>query len=778
MRDTHRPGSAVLSASIPDPEPVIINSHSPVISAASASCDLLAVSSGSTAAHTQEPMSIIPGPTCEDQMLRATGEPCILNEKQAVVAGQLGSSSDEVRILLDSGATNNFIDQDFVNSRNLKSIRYCLPKRLTLFDGEPTSAGPIISFVKESLVVAKYSSQAKFDVTRLSGVQIVLGYSWLKENAVIINFDRRVVSFRQTQEGAESQERAEQLALPNLAESSPILAGEQLSALARKSSFSLKSTTSSSPSYNRAVSKTVRFKPLPKYRSSSKSASKFKPPFKSWSSWPTFRIPGGVVKPPNCIPVSQPIKWTSNNSPLRDTEKVEPVEQLWATIESPHEGGIDSYRELTKLPSFGVVELTQQELDDINAQVPEMYREYLDIFHPRLGTETLAPTRRYDLKIELMGDAKLTPAPLYQLSPPQMKVLKETLDREVAAGRIRPSNSPYGSPTFFVAKKDGRWRMVVDFRRLNIATIPDAYPLPLISQIIGDLAKSKFFTKLDLVGAYQLLRVAEGYEFLTAFRTPMGMYESLVVRDGLRNAPAVFQHFLNEVLTDLIGQGVIVYIDDILIHSSSLNELRRLTRLVFDRIRASSLFLKAAKCKFERESITFLGFVVSGKGVEANPSFVQGVTSFPTPRTLKETQRFLGLAGYYRRFVPQYSRVAKPLSFLTSKNIPFKWEADQENAFLELKRLMSTAPVLAHFNPEYETIVQTDASLFGWGFVISQVNDRGEEHPVAIESGSFTGAELNYTVTEKEFLAIVLAFRRQRHLLMQVTSTVVTDHLT
>jgi hypothetical protein len=168
---------------------------------------------------------------------------------------------------------------------------------------------------------------------------------------------------------------------------------------------------------------------------------------------------------------------------------------------------------------------------------------------------------------------------------------------------------------FFVPKKDGRWRMVVDYRKINKETIPDAYPLPLISQITNDLSKAKFFTKLDLVGAYQLLRMALGQEPLTAFRTQYGMFESLVVRDGLRNAPAVFQHFLNDIFKELLGRGVTIYIDDILIYASELAKLRRLTRKVFEIIRKASLYLKASKCEFEVTSMAFLGYVISDKGV-------------------------------------------------------------------------------------------------------------------------------------------------------------------
>jgi hypothetical protein len=442
----------------------------------------------------------------------------------------------------------------------------------------------------------------------------------------------------------------------------------------------------------------------------------------------------------------------------------------------------DNYAELisTEPQFYEPIDTTEddKETQELLSQIPDYCHDFLDIFRQKQGTQTLPPLREYDMKIDLRPSAKLAAAKLYQLTDDQRKVLLETLEREMAAGRIRPSKASYGSPMFFVPKKDGRWRMVVDYRKINEETIPDAYPLPLISQITNDLSKAKFFTKLDLVGAYQLLRMAIGQESLTAFRTQYGMFESLVVRDGLRNAPAVFQHFLNDIFKELLGQGVTIYIDDILIYASELAELRRLTRKVFEIIRKASLYLKASKCEFEVTSMSFLGYVISDKGIETDPAKVAAVQSFPVPTNLRESRSFIGLTSYYRRFVPNFSKIASPITSLTQKDKRFEWGESQERAFAELKDLLTKAPILSHFDPTRETIIQTDASFFGWGFIISQIDaESRREHPIAIESGRFTGAQLNYTTTEKEFMAIVEAFKRSRHMLLQVDSTVITDHL-
>ncbi|RXK34957.1 hypothetical protein M231_07790 [Tremella mesenterica] len=345
------------------------------------------------------------------------------------------------------------------------------------------------------------------------------------------------------------------------------------------------------------------------------------------------------------------------------------------------------------------------EQEELYQVVPEQYHSFIDVFNPRKGGEELPPSREYDLKFDLKEGASLKVAPLYSLGEDQ---------------------------------------------RIKKVTVLDAYPLPLIGQITKELGKARYFSKLDLIGAYQLLRVKDGFEHLTAFRTQYGTFESLVVRDGLRNAPAVFQHFLNESFRELLGKGVVVYIDDTLIYGQTLEELRETTAKVFEVLRRSNLFVKASKCEFERDSVIFLGFIVSQSGVSSNPEYVDAVVSFPRPKNLRESRGFMGVVSYYCRFVPNFSRIAKPINDLTRKDVPFVWGVEQEEAFKELKDRMCGALVLAHFDPLLKTLLRTDVSFFGWGFIISQVNELGQEHPVAIESGAFQAAQLNYM--EKETL--------------------------
>jgi hypothetical protein len=633
-----------------------------------------------------------------------------------------------LRTLWDTGASESYISLENFDHVPYTPIAYPKPIELRLFDGKPSSAGQITHYIDTYIQVSPSSQQLpiRLNITSLCDADVVLGSIWMSSVGAILDLQKSLVTLKSP---ATTLPDTGVLRAPSL-KRNPCTYPNNLALGTRRKLFVPNISTV-------ATEETLA-------------------PLEVNDIDPTIAVLRSAL---------------NKISPKSE-------EQICNQPQFSHE----DYAELvTAEPQFyEPFENTEDEAEtqELLTQVPKYCHDFLDIFRQKQGTRTLPPPREYDMKIDLRPLAKLSPAKLYQLTEDQRQTLLETLEREVTSGRIRPSKASYGSPMFFVPKKDGRSRMVVDYRKINQETIPDAYPLPLISQITNDLSKAKFFTKLDLVGAYQLLRMAEGQEHLTAFRTQYGMFESLVVRDGLRNAPAVFQHFLNDVFKEVLGRGVTIYIDDILIYASELDELRRLTRKVFELVRKASLYLKASKCEFEVTSMTFLGYVISNKGVETDPAKIEAVQGFPRPKNLRESRSFIGLTSYYRRFVPNFSKVASAITSLTQKNRQFEWGEEQENAFIKLKHHLTHAPILAHFDPTRETIIQTDASHFGWGFIISQINgSTGREHPIAIESGRFVAAQLNYTTTEKEFMAIVEAFKRCRHILLQVDSTVITDHL-
>ena len=270
---------------------------------------------------------------------------------------------------------------------------------------------------------------------------------------------------------------------------------------------------------------------------------------------------------------------------------------------------------------------------------------------------------------------------LYSLSAPENRAMEQYIQGSLAAGVIRPSSSPAGAGFFFVSKKNKSLRPCIDYRGLNNITVKNRYLLPLISSGFELLQGATIFSKLDLLNAYHLVRISEGDEWKTAFNTPSGHYEYLVMPFGLTSAPAVFQGLLNNVLRDMLNICVFVYLDDILIFSKTKQDHVQHVRRVLQRLLENQLFVKAEKCEFHVPEVSFLGFIVGTGNVQMDPAKTRAVTGWSTPSNRKELQRFLGFAHFYRRFIRNYSSVAAPLTALTSLSVPFRWSSVAERAF-------------------------------------------------------------------------------------------------
>ena len=393
--------------------------------------------------------------------------------------------------------------------------------------------------------------------------------------------------------------------------------------------------------------------------------------------------------------------------------------------------------------------------------VPKEYHQYLDLFKES-AVASLPPHRPYDHKINLKEGFQPPFGPLYSCSKTELESLKAWIDENLAKGFIRASSSPAGAPVLFVKKKDGTLRMCVDYRGLNEGTIKNRYPLPLIQETLGQLQKAKFFTTLDVRSAYNLVRIAKGDEWKTAFRTRYGLFESLVMPFGLTNAPADFQHFINDVLRPFLDRFCTAYLDDILIYSESLEEHQDHVRQILAALSTAGLALKPEKCEFHKTSVCYLGIIISTQGLTMDPKKVAAVTEWNIPEGIKDVQAFLGFANFYRRFIQGYSKIAAPLTRLTKKDVPFDFDAKCIDAFNSLKKSFTTAPILQHFNFEKECIVETDASDYVSAAILSQYNNLGVLHPVAFYSKKHSVAECNYEIYDKELLAIVRAFEEWR----------------
>jgi RNase H-like domain found in reverse transcriptase/Reverse transcriptase (RNA-dependent DNA polymerase)/Integrase zinc binding domain/Chromo (CHRromatin Organisation MOdifier) domain/Retroviral aspartyl protease len=409
--------------------------------------------------------------------------------------------------------------------------------------------------------------------------------------------------------------------------------------------------------------------------------------------------------------------------------------------------------------------------------VPEKYKQFLDVFSKGMA-ETLPEHRTYDCTIDLEPGSQPPFGPIYALTEPEAAALIAYLQEMLASGFINHSRSPAGAPVLFVKKKDGTFRICIDYRGLNNVTIKNRYPLPLISSLLDQLRSAKIYTKLDLRGAYNLVRIKKGEEWKTAFRTRYGHFEYNVMPFGLTNAPAVFQHFMNDIFREYLDRFMVVYLDDILIFSEDQESHDHHVQLVLTTLRQHQLFAKLEKCSFDTSYVEFLGYCISSEGVSMDSSKIKTVVDWASPSSVKEVQRFLGFANFYRRFIKNYSAVVSPLTNLTKKNIKFVWTPTCETAFSQLKKAFTSAPVLRHIDPNREFILETDASDFALGSVLSQYDDENVLHPVAFHSRKFTAPEINYEIYDKELLAIVNSFEIWRSYLVgaQHRIHVFTDH--
>ncbi len=426
-------------------------------------------------------------------------------------------------------------------------------------------------------------------------------------------------------------------------------------------------------------------------------------------------------------------------------------------------------RPTDSLPAPEVIDLTN---------VPSDYHDLQQVFSKTFAS-SLPPHRPYDCAKDLLPGATLPAKRLYNLSKPEREAMEKYITESVAAGIIRPSSSPVGAGFFFVEKKDKTLRPCIDYTGLNEITVKNKYPLSLLDSAFSPLHTACVFSKLDLRNAYRLVRIKEGDEWKTAFNTHLGHFEYLVMPFGLTNAPAVFQCLVNDVLRDLLDKTVFVYLDDILIFSSSMEEHISHVQDVLKRLLENKLYVKAEKCEFHVPSVSFLGFVVEKGQLRPDPSKVEAVKDWPVPTTRKQLQRFLGFANFYRRFVRNYSLLAAPLTHLTSPKISFTWSSVEQTAFDKLKNMFVNAPVLVHPDPEQQFVVEVDASDSGVGAVLSQhLPTDNKLHPCAFFSRRLTPAESNYDVGNRELLAVVLALQEWRHWLEGAAHPFIvwTDH--
>ncbi|GJS06076.1 reverse transcriptase domain-containing protein [Tanacetum coccineum] len=396
-------------------------------------------------------------------------------------------------------------------------------------------------------------------------------------------------------------------------------------------------------------------------------------------------------------------------------------------------------------------------------------REFPEVFPEDLPG--IPPTRQVEFRIDLVpGAAPVARAP-YRLAPSEMKELAEQLQELTDKGFIRPSSSPWGAPVLFVKKKDGSFRMCIDYRELNKLTVKNRYPLPRIDDLFDQLQGSSIYSKIDLRSGYHQLRVREEDILKTAFRTRYGHYEFQVMPFGLTNAPAVFMDLMNRVCKPYLDKFVIVFIDDILIYSKSKKEHEGHLRQILKLLKKEELYAKFSKCEFWIPRVQFLGHVIDCQGIHVDPAKIESIKDWASPKTPTEIRQFLGLAGYYRRFIEGFSKIAKTMTKLTQKGVKFDWGDKQEAAFQLLKQKLCSAPILALPEGSEDFIAYCDASKKGLGAVLMQ-----REKVISYASRQLKIHEKNYTTHDLELGAVVFALKMWRHYLYGTKCTVFTDH--
>jgi len=377
-------------------------------------------------------------------------------------------------------------------------------------------------------------------------------------------------------------------------------------------------------------------------------------------------------------------------------------------------------------------ELTNEE------RIPQEYHEYLDVFNETYATR-FPKSRTWDHKIELKPDFEPKAFKSYKLSPEEQERQKEFIEENLKLGYIRPSKSPMASPFFFVSKKDGKLRPTQDYWYLNERTIKNAYPLPLISEIMDKVKTSgaKYFTKLDVRWGYNNIRIKEGDEWKAAFKTNTRLFEPTVMFFGLCNSPATFQAMMDSIFEDETHEGwIIVYIDDVLILSKDKKLLKERTKRVLQKLRDNDLYLKPKKCFFCKEKIEYLGMIIEEGKVSMDPAKLKGICDWPKPTTIKQTRSFLGFGNFYRRFIRRYSEIARPMNALlgkiNGKDKPFAWTEDAQKAFESLKKRFTEEPVLIMVDQMRPLQIECDASKYASGAVLTQLDGNGEQHPAPL----------------------------------------------
>ncbi|CAO2206554.1 unnamed protein product [Urochloa humidicola] len=422
---------------------------------------------------------------------------------------------------------------------------------------------------------------------------------------------------------------------------------------------------------------------------------------------------------------------------------------------------------VAQLVHLSTASTTAESSSVIPQPVQDLLLKHKNLFQ---APTALPPSREYDHSIPLLPGVQPVNVKPYRYSPTQKDEIERQVKEMLLNGIIKPSSSPFSSPVLLVKKKDGSWRFCVDYRQLNAITVKNKYPLPVVDELLDELQGAAWFTKLDMRSGYHQIRVLPEDEHKTAFKTHHGHWEFKVMPFELTNAPATFQAIMNNIFSSALRKHVLVFVDDILVYSPTLEAHLQHLEAVLQILQQHNFLLKESKCSFAQQQLEYVGHIISAQGVATSPDKVQAVAEWPKPTNLKQLRGFLGLSGYYRKFIRHYALYSKPLSDLLKKDVPFLWTDQHQQCFNTLKKALTSAPVLALPNFTKPFTIETDASASGVGAVLMQDN-----HLIAYLSKALGIKAQALSTYEKECLALIMAVTKWKSYLQHKEFTILTD---
>lgn len=693
--------------------------------------------------------------------------------------------------MVDSGATGiSFIDASFVQTHNLTLQELDTPRRLRVVDGRASVSGDITHTATFSFNINSHVEQLTAFVTKFGHYDVILGKPWLHKHNPVIDWESNLVSFKTTHcKSFCLPTSCHQLAIHGLKFKAPKTLTPTNASFASirrlgAASFNTHATKKGVEVFSASLYEIDQLLQkggvdIAALDLEGKKTKKTTPTHSPCEVTPDPGSGETAKTQPDSVP-NQRVGPSGHHKSYYGLHQMDLNLNSLALEDVPdidrRQLAADLYCSGASLDDIRIALETKPKIDP-RTKLPQHLHHHLPAFDTE-AADKLPPHRDCDHHIELKPGETPPHGPLYNMSVDELKVLRKFLKEHLDKGFIRASTSPAASPVLFAKKPGGGLRLCVDYRALNAITIKNRYPLPLIQETLSRLSQAKYYTKLDVIAAFNKIRIEEGQEWLTAFNTRYGLFETLVMPFGLSNAPATFQARINEVLRPYLDIFCTAYIDDVLVYSNTLKEHRKHVNIVLQALRDAGLYLDIKKCEFEVQEVTYLGMIVSTAGVRMDPAKVACITGWEDCSNVKDVQAFLGFANFYRRFIKNFSRIVRPLVALTRKNHTWDWSIACQNSFKTLKTAFTTAPALSHFDPTKEIFVETDASDFVSSGVLSQKGADGVLHPVAFMSKKYDPAECNYEIYDKELLAIVRSFEGWRAELQGASHpiTVLTDH--